>query len=73
MKHTYKFHLNNYFLISPSEYGGGGIFKLLRWMQNLHQSSWDHEILYDDRSLENKQLLIRPLLQETKNRNMAGS
>jgi hypothetical protein len=25
-------------------------FKLLRWMQKLHQSTWDHKILYTDRS-----------------------
>jgi hypothetical protein len=30
-------------------------FKLLRWMQNLPQSSWDREILYADRSSEDKQ------------------
>jgi hypothetical protein len=53
------------------EYGDGGIFKLLKWMQNLHQSTWNHEILHSDRYLENEQLLIRPLLRETKNMNMA--
>jgi hypothetical protein len=41
-------------------------FKLLRWMQKLPQSSWDHEILYADRSSEDKQLWVKPLLQETK-------
>jgi hypothetical protein len=30
------------------EYGDGWIFKLLRWMQKLHQSTWDHDILYAD-------------------------
>jgi hypothetical protein len=25
-------------------------FRLLKWMQNLHQSTWDHETLYSDRS-----------------------
>jgi hypothetical protein len=46
--------------------------KLLRWMQNLHQSTWDHEILYADRSSKDEQLLIRPFLSKTKNTNMAA-
>jgi hypothetical protein len=41
-------------------------FKLLRWMQNFHQSKWYHEILHPDRYSEDKQLLIRPLSQKTK-------
>jgi hypothetical protein len=45
-------------------------FKLLRWMQNLHQSAWEHEILYTDRSSKDEQLSIRPFLLETKNTNM---
>jgi hypothetical protein len=49
-----------------------GLFKLLRWAQHLHQSTWDHKILYADTSLEDEQLLIRPLLRESKNINMAG-
>jgi hypothetical protein len=61
------------FFTGPFEYGDGGIFKLFRWMQNLHQSTWDHNILYADRWLEDEQLLIRPLLREYKNMNMAGS
>jgi hypothetical protein len=28
------------------------------WMQNLHQSTWDHEILYTDRSSEDEKRLI---------------
>jgi hypothetical protein len=36
-----------------------GIFSLLRWMQNLHHLTWDHEMLYTDRP--SKQLLTRPL------------
>jgi hypothetical protein len=48
-------------------------FKLLRWMQNLHQSTWDHAILETDRSSKDEQLWIRPLLSETKNTNMAAS
>jgi hypothetical protein len=37
----------------------------------LYQSSLDLEILYDDRSLRDKQLLIRPFLRKSKNSNMA--
>jgi hypothetical protein len=36
------------------EYDGGGIFKPLKWMKNLHQSTWDHEMLYADRSSEDE-------------------
>jgi hypothetical protein len=32
------------------EYDHGGVFNLLKWMQNLHQSAWDHKLLYSDRS-----------------------
>jgi hypothetical protein len=53
------------------EYGDGGIFKLLSWMQNLHKSKWDHNILYSNRSSE-EELLKRPLVRESKNMNMAG-
>jgi hypothetical protein len=53
--------------------GGDGIFRLLKWMQNLHQSMWDNTVFIADRSLEDEQLLIRPLLQESKNMNLAGS
>jgi hypothetical protein len=38
----------------PFEYGNGGILKLLRWMQNLHYSTWENTILYADRSLEDE-------------------
>jgi hypothetical protein len=61
------------FFNKPSAYSDGGILKLLRWIQNLQQSTWDHKILYADRSLEDEQLLIRPLLLESKNMNMACS
>jgi hypothetical protein len=27
-------------------------FELQRWLQNLHQSKWNHEIVYGDRSSE---------------------
>jgi hypothetical protein len=47
-------------------------FKLLRWMQNLNQSTWEHEILYTDRSSKDEKLLIRPFLSKTKNTNMAA-
>jgi hypothetical protein len=60
------------FFNEPFEYGDGGIFKLLRWTQNLHQSTRGHKIMYVERSLEDEQLLIRQLLQECKNVNMAG-
>jgi hypothetical protein len=61
------------FFNGPFEYGDGGILKLLRWMQHLHQSTWDHETLYTDRSTKDKQLLVWPLLRKTKNMNKAGS
>jgi hypothetical protein len=54
------------------EYGNGEIFKLLRWMQKLHQSTCDHEFLNADRSSKGDKLLIRLLLQETKNSNKTG-
>jgi hypothetical protein len=54
------------FFIGSFECGDGGIIKLVRWMQNLHQSKWDHKILYADRTSEDEQLLIRPLLRELK-------
>jgi hypothetical protein len=34
------------FFDRPFEYGDGGVFKLLRCKQNVHQSTWDHKILY---------------------------
>jgi hypothetical protein len=40
----------------PFEYGDGGILKLLRRMQNLHQSTWDHKMFYAVRSSECEQL-----------------
>jgi hypothetical protein len=36
-------------------------------MQNLHQSMWDHDILYADRSSKDTQFLMRELLQKTRN------
>jgi glycogen debranching enzyme len=44
--------------------------KLLSWMQNFHQSTWNHETLYADRSSEDEQLLIRRVLRKTKHTNM---
>jgi hypothetical protein len=38
------------FFNGPFEYGDAGILKLLRWMLKLHQSTWDHNILYADKS-----------------------
>jgi hypothetical protein len=59
------------FLDGPFEYGDGGIFILLRWMQNFHHTMCDHEILYADKSSMDK-LLVIPLFWESKNMNMAG-
>jgi hypothetical protein len=60
------------FFNGPFECSDGGIFKLLRWVQNLRQSTWGHNILYADRSSEDEQLSITPLVRESKNTNMAG-
>jgi hypothetical protein len=60
---TYKFIWAVIFSNGPLEYGSGEILKLLRWTQNKHHSTLDHNILYADRSLEDKQLLISPLLR----------
>jgi hypothetical protein len=38
------------------EFGYGSIFKQMKWMQNLYQSMWDHEMLYAESSPVNKQL-----------------
>jgi hypothetical protein len=56
----------------PSTIPKWRMFKLLRWMQNSHQSTWDHEILYTDRSSKDEQLLITPFLSKIKNTNMAA-
>jgi hypothetical protein len=48
------------------------MLKLLRWIKNFHQLTWDHEILYADRASECEQILIRPLSRETKNTNIVG-
>jgi hypothetical protein len=40
--------------------------------KNLHKPTWDHEILYADRSSEEEQLLIRPHLRKTKSTAMVG-
>jgi hypothetical protein len=69
--YTYKFLWIIIFFNGPFEYGDGGIYRLLRWIQNVHQSA-DHKILCSDRSLEDEQLLLRSLLWESKNVNMAG-
>jgi hypothetical protein len=60
------------FLDGTFEHGDGENVKLLKWTQNLHQSTEDHKFLYSDRSSEDKQLFIRSFLRETKNTNMAG-
>jgi hypothetical protein len=41
------------------EHGDGGNSKLLRWTQNLHQSTEDHEVLNCGRSSEDEQLFKR--------------
>jgi hypothetical protein len=41
-------------------------FKLLRWMQNLHQSTWDHETLYANRSSKDEQLLMTIFVKNKK-------
>jgi hypothetical protein len=46
--------------------------KFLRWMKKFHQQTSCHDILYDDTSSEDEQLLMRPLLRTTKNTNVAG-
>jgi hypothetical protein len=35
-------------------------------MQNLHQSTWDHEILSADRSSEDEQPLMKPFFVKNK-------
>jgi hypothetical protein len=35
-------------------------FRLLWWMQNLQQSTWEHGVLYADRSSKDEHLQIRP-------------
>jgi hypothetical protein len=51
------------FFDGGSESDGGETSGCLRWMWNLHQSAWDHEILHADRSSKDVQLLMRLLLQ----------
>jgi hypothetical protein len=70
--HAYKFFWIIIFFVGTSEYGGGGILKLLSWIQNMHQSTWDYAIFHGDIYLKDEQLLIRSLLQETKNTNVVG-
>jgi hypothetical protein len=54
------------FFNGPFAYGDGGILKLLRWMKNLHHSTWYDASLCADRSSDDEQLSIRPFLQEIK-------
>jgi hypothetical protein len=51
-----------YFIRVASNIPKWQIFKLLRWMLDLYQSMWDHEIVYADRSSKDEQLIIRPFL-----------
>jgi hypothetical protein len=41
-------------------------------MRKLYQSTWNHEKLFADTSSKDEQFLIRPLLHNTNNTNMAG-
>jgi hypothetical protein len=45
--------LENVLFNGPFECGDGTIFELLRRIQNLHNSTWDHGILYAGRFLWN--------------------
>jgi hypothetical protein len=47
-------------------------FKILRWMQNLHKSIWDHQVLYPKRSSKHEELSITQFLRKPKNTNMKG-
>jgi hypothetical protein len=44
--------------------------RLLRWMQNFHESTWENEILYVDVSPKDEQFLTRPFLWKIKNTNL---
>jgi hypothetical protein len=44
----------------------------VRWMKNVHKSTWHYTILFSGRCLEHEKVLIRPLLRESKNTNIAG-
>jgi hypothetical protein len=60
------------FFNRPFEYSDSGIFKLLKWTQNLHQSTWNHEIVCADRPSEDEHFLIRPIMRKIKNMNKVG-
>jgi hypothetical protein len=64
--HTCSFSWIIIFFDRAFEYGDGGISKLMRWMQNLHQSIRNHDILYPERASNNEQLLIRPFYEKQK-------
>jgi hypothetical protein len=46
-----------------------GKFKLLRCMQNMHQSTWDCDILYAEKTSKGEKLL-RQFLCQARNTNM---
>jgi hypothetical protein len=54
------------------EYSDSGIFKLLKWTQNLHQSTWNHEIVCADRPSEDEHFLIRPIMRKIKKYEQGG-
>jgi hypothetical protein len=60
------FILITIFLNGAFEYGDGGILKLPRWIQNLHQSTWGHSISYAERSLNDEEILMRQLCEKPK-------
>jgi hypothetical protein len=47
-------------------------FKLVRWMQNLHQSTYDHEILYSDRSSEDEETYNKNRFARNQSTNTGG-
>jgi hypothetical protein len=48
------------------------MFRLLKWMQNLHQSTWDHEILYADRFLKDEQTSNKTIFVKDKKYERGG-
>jgi hypothetical protein len=61
------------FFNGPFEYGDDEIFKLLRWMQNLHQSTWDHKILYAAQIFRGWTTFNKSTFARIQNMNMADS
>jgi hypothetical protein len=53
--HATEVHLDAIILIKLLKSLKWRAFELLRWMQNLHQSTWDHDILYVERLSKDEQ------------------